>query len=96
MLRVETVRLLLAIQHRNVWRHLTLSEPGQKLTRAIALVGSHTGRLQSEPFACSFQHLASGNDFLTEPCWCRDDARDDAASAVDQIVVKQTLKLRAC
>ena len=87
MLRVEPVCLLLSIQYRDVRRYLPIRKPGQELTRAIALVSRDAGRLQPEAFFCSFQHLPGRNDFLAEAGWCGNDTRDDAALAVDQIVV---------
>ena len=53
----------------------------------VGLVSSQAGRLQSEALFYPFQYVPGRNDFLAEAGWCGHDTHDDAALAVDQIVV---------
>lgn len=86
LLCVVAAYLVTAVEHRNVWLNLLGEQPGQKLARAVALVGLQALRLQPEAPLHTGQHLASGHDLLTEACRCSLDIKDDAFGIVDQVM----------
>jgi len=76
-----------SIAHGHVWRNLSVHQPLQQLTIAVAGIGNDGLRILTPPLAEASDHLLGSSGFLAEAGTRRLHADDDATVIIYQVVV---------